>query len=977
MKSNRYFLIFTVLFFINILQGYCQDFPLVHYTMDDGLPSNTVYSIYRDSKGYMWIATDKGISRYNGISFENFTTLNGLPDNEVFYFQEDLTGRMWLATYNGALCYYSNDSFHTETNTDFLKRPFKASNIKRIVAEKDSSVTLCFDKSPKFINIRYNKISIIDISKSKVPEIIDKILSIEKINDNRYRLTFHGALYEVDTLGNQLSAGKLPSVPQSNKAPEGWKVAFTQNQSYIFNDQCLYNKEGTIVKFFNDTFLKKNALLIVYQNSLSYFFTTNNGVILNNNLRILQGNTVSCFTQDKGNNYWASTLGNGLFILDKYFMNTHIYKDAYKGKILHTYAQNGHIYFTAKDNNLYELIAGKVSPVFNFSPYMSDDARLHNSMVFQIDSNFHFVYADSKGGVAIENLLNRPSGFRRFTLNLMNSNVFNSALRVGNTLYVNANNRILGIDLPAGNAGGLLKFKVLSDSVKNEKIFGFAKAPDNSIWYSTLSHVYRIENGQGVVKLRFNNTPFSYFDFCGDYLVGYTSNNNLYVCKNYNKTATCDTIPGQNCLWDKFYKLDANHLLITTNNAYRILTLNTMTISVIDYSFMPKLADAISSDGENVYFFKNGTITSFELNRLFMPVEPPKIFFTYLHAGNQSFRILQELRIKSQDARNISIDFSTLSLNGRDVSYLYSVSKGEDNWLPLTGEQLNLLNPASGYYYIKIKAKTVSSGYSSPVVFTLYVDQPIWMRWWFITLCVWALIAIIAALMRYRLLVILKNKEKAYQSEIKFMKSEYKAMNALMNPHFIFNTLNNVQSLVNANDKVAANEYLRIFADLIRQNMHNISKEMIPLQKEVDLVGNYLSLEKLRFEDKLTYNIIIEDNLDLTEIMVPPLLIQPLVENSIKHGILPLRNKKGIINVEIFEKGNDLYIEVKDNGVGMGHKKSNENPLHESYGLGNIRKRIEQMGMIQNKKITFTIEEKMGKPDLQTWTVVTIVIPFA
>jgi two-component sensor histidine kinase len=808
-----------------------------------------------------------------------------------------------------------------------------------------------------------------------VPDLIDNLLAIEKINDNRYKVTYHGPIYEVDTLGNLLTSSHLPPGDQGNKPAQSWNLSFTQNQNYIFNDQCLYDKEGRIQKYFNDTFLKKNALRIVYQNSLSYFFATSNGIILNNNLRILQGFNTGCITQDKAGNYWVTTLGSGVFVFDKFFMNTHSYKDAYKGKVQYTYALNGHIFFTAKDNNLYELYAGKVTPVFNFNSYISEESRLANSYVFQIDGNFQFVYADRKGGVIIDNLLNHPYSFRRYDLNLLSSNKFNSALRVGNSLYINANNRILSIDLPLKYQGGLLKSAVLSDSVRNEKIFGFARAADNSIWYSTLNHVYKVEYGKGVIKSLFNKNPFVYFDFCGDYLVGYTTNNNLYVCRNYNEHVKFEVIQGQNCLWDKFYKLDTNHLLITTNNAYRLLTLSTLTVSVIDNPFIPKQADAITSDGEFIYFFKNGSITSVELSRLFMPTEPPKIFYTYLHAGNKSYRIQRDLTIKFQEAKNISIDFSTLSLSGKEVSYFYSVSKGEDNWQPVSGEQLNLLNPASGYYYIKVKAKTVSSGFSSPVVFTLYIDQPVWMSWWFITLCVWAFIALIAGLMRYRLMVILKNREKAYQTEIKFMKSEYKAMNALMNPHFIFNTLNNVQSLVNANDKVAANEYLRIFADLIRQNMHNISKEMIPLQKEVDLVGNYLSLEKLRFEDKLTYNIIIEDNLDLTEIMVPPLLIQPLVENSIKHGILPLRNKQGIIIVEIGEKGNDLYIEVKDNGVGMGHKKQGENPLHESYGLGNIRKRIEQMGIMQNKKITFTIEEKLGKPDLQTWTVVSIVIP--
>ena len=975
MKSDRYLLILIALLFGNIFTGYCQDFPLLHYTMDDGLPSNTVYTTYRDSKGYMWIATDKGISRYNGINFENFTTQNGLPDNDIFFFQEDNAGRIWLGSYSGELCYYKDDTFHTEANTPGLKLPFKAINLKSIGLEKDNSVTFHFEKFPKFINIKGETVSIVDLSASKVPDLIDNLLAIEKINDNRYKVTYHGPIYEVDTLGNLLASSHLPSGDQENKPAQIWNLSFTQNQNYIFNDQCLYDKEGRIQKYFNDTFLKKNALRIVYQNSLSYFFATSNGILLNNNLRILQGYNTGCITQDKAGNYWVTTLGSGVFVFDKYFMNTHIYKDAYKGRVQYTCAMSGHIFFTAKDYNLYELYTGKATPVFNFNSYISEESRLANSTVFQIDGNFQFVYADRKGGVIIDNLLNHPYSFRRYELNLLNSNKFNSALRVGNSLYVDANNKILFIELPLKYQGGLLKSSVLSDSVKNEKIFGFAKAADNSIWYSTLNHVYKVEYGKGVIKSLFNKNPFVYFDFCGEYMVGYTTNNNLYVCRNYNDHVKFEVIQGQNCLWDKFYKLDTNHLLITTNNAYRLLTLNTMTVSVIDNPFIPKQADAIASDGDFIYFFKNGSITSVELSRLFMPTDPPKIFYTYLHAGNASYRIQRELRIKFQEAKNISIDFSTLSLSGKEVSYFYSVSKGEDNWLLVSGEQLNLLNPAPGYYYIKVKAKTVSSGFSAPVVFTLYVDQPVWMSWWFITLCVWLFIALIAGLMRYRLMMILKNREKAYQTEIKFMKSEYKAMNALMNPHFIFNTLNNVQSLVNGNDKVAANEYLRIFADLIRQNMHNISKEMIPLQKEVDLVGNYLSLEKLRFEDKLTYNIIIDDDLDLTEIMVPPLLIQPLVENSIKHGILPLRNKKGIINVEIYEKGNDLYIEVKDNGVGMGHKKQGENPLHESYGLGNIRKRIEQMGIMQNKKITFTIEEKLGKPDLQTWTVVSIKIP--
>jgi len=204
---------------------------------------------------------------------------------------------------------------------------------------------------------------------------------------------------------------------------------------------------------------------------------------------------------------------------------------------------------------------------------------------------------------------------------------------------------------------------------------------------------------------------------------------------------------------------------------------------------------------------------------------------------------------------------------------------------------------------------------------------------------------------------------------------EMTALRAQMNPHFIFNTLNNVQGLVNRNDKMAANEYIRVFSDLIRQNMHNISKDLIPLQKEIQLVTNYLLLEKLRFKEHLNYSINVEPGLDLSEIMVPPLLVQPLVENSIKHGILPLESQKGFISINIYERHNELIVEVKDNGVGMSIAAGNKDSLHESFGLENMRKRIAQLGIIQGKNIRLLIQEITNSSGTPEGTSVQIIIP--
>ena len=296
----------------------------------------------------------------------------------------------------------------------------------------------------------------------------------------------------------------------------------------------------------------------------------------------------------------------------------------------------------------------------------------------------------------------------------------------------------------------------------------------------------------------------------------------------------------------------------------------------------------------------------------------------------------------------------------------------------MTGEQIDLVNPGYGTYYIKLRAKSISSVLSVPTVFKLHISRPFWATWWFICLIMLAATALVVVAVRYRIAYLLRKNEKEHANEMKFIRSEYKALNALMNPHFVFNTLNNVQGLVNRNDKLAANEYIRVFADLIRQNMHNISKELIPLQKEIDLVTNYLLLEKLRFKELLNYSIEIDDQTDLSEIMVPPLLVQPLIENSIKHGILPLESAEGKVIIKIYERDGVLYIEVKDNGIGMMKSKERAGKsLHESFGMDNIRKRIEQLSIIQNKEISFTTNELRDEKGELEWTIVMISMPIS
>src|SRR2546430_2547170 len=118
---NRVLPFFCAITF-SLLSAYsslCQEYPMLHCTVEDGLPSNNIYEAFKDSRGYLWFATDKGIAVYNGVKFEKFTTYSGLPDNEIFFFKEDISGRLWMSTFNGELCYYKNGDIHTAANTPF------------------------------------------------------------------------------------------------------------------------------------------------------------------------------------------------------------------------------------------------------------------------------------------------------------------------------------------------------------------------------------------------------------------------------------------------------------------------------------------------------------------------------------------------------------------------------------------------------------------------------------------------------------------------------------------------------------------------------------------------------------------------------------------------------------------------------------------------------------------------------------------
>jgi LytS/YehU family sensor histidine kinase len=196
-----------------------------------------------------------------------------------------------------------------------------------------------------------------------------------------------------------------------------------------------------------------------------------------------------------------------------------------------------------------------------------------------------------------------------------------------------------------------------------------------------------------------------------------------------------------------------------------------------------------------------------------------------------------------------------------------------------------------------------------------------------------------------------------------------------MNPHFIFNALNAVNSFIALNDERAANKYLSDFSKLMRNVLENSELDFIPLQKELDLLGLYLKLEHERFKDKFDYQLIIEPEVLKSPLEVPPMLLQPLIENAVWHG-LRYKKEKGFLEVKVStHKDKGIQVCITDNGIGR-QKSQNIKTTHqkkrESKGLGNIANRVALLNELHEYHIDLQVEDAHLHPD--TGTKVTVIM---
>jgi LytS/YehU family sensor histidine kinase len=224
--------------------------------------------------------------------------------------------------------------------------------------------------------------------------------------------------------------------------------------------------------------------------------------------------------------------------------------------------------------------------------------------------------------------------------------------------------------------------------------------------------------------------------------------------------------------------------------------------------------------------------------------------------------------------------------------------------------------------------------------------------------------------------VILSAAKKREMEKRQLLLAEKRSLLSQMNPHFIFNSLNSIQHFIIQNDQFQANNYLTNFSGLIRKILDNSKKNLIPLNEEIASLSLYLSMEQLRFENGFEYQLIKDNQIDYFETMIPPMLIQPLVENAIWHGLMPLKTM-GSLTISFTSTGDYFTCLIEDNGI--GREKSalvkNKKEPHASLGILNIQERIELINKMIKKKIYMVITDLRQADGTAAGTAVKIVLP--
>ena len=451
----------------------------------------------------------------------------------------------------------------------------------------------------------------------------------------------------------------------------------------------------------------------------------------------------------------------------------------------------------------------------------------------------------------------------------------------------------------------------------------------------------------------------------------------LFLLKNgkVSQVKLLEDDPGSNFI--NFINHRDKVLYVGTNNGLFVVSNLNGKIQYTRYGIgdgIPDLETNLNSgffDLKGDFWFGTASgLVSFQKDVERLKPSPPRVNLVSILMNYQKFDYNQYSDDLDEDGfpKKMTFPYSKNSLifkldgvslvHHRELKYQFWLVGLNDYWSPLSDvPTFTFANLADGDYILKMRAVDIDGRISEEIIIPFVINAAFYKTWWSILICIIVSGAIILLIFRLRLRRVNElNEQEKLMFKSKLLSLEQKSVNASMNRHFIFNALNSIQYFINTQDRLSANKYLTNFAQLIRKNLDTATTDhnTISLEEEIARLKLYLSLESMRFQGRFEYEITTED-IDLESIMIPAMIMQPFIENSIIHGILPDEDIKGLISINMKVINNILEITIDDNGIGVNQsisRKSRFDGDHRSQGMEITLNRIDLIRKVSNQRIS-------------------------
>lgn len=956
---NRWALLLMYLVFQSTPLLRAQHVSFQHFGIDDGLPSSSIYAIHQDRRGYIWFGTDAGLCRYNGEDVKTFTVSDGLPDNDILGFYEDSADRLWVYSYNGQPGFVRNDSCFSHINTDWLPS-LQGNFFTTMVWESpEKGIYFCngllyyLEPKSEAIPIEYKLQRLLNISCMR-PRPEGGVVSV---NSTRKVYFSEDHLFQ-----------KAEFSPMSANVKGVTKSILRQNGNHIvFSGAEVFEWGGEDLKKV-DIHLDEDITTIYEMPNKNLWVGTFSGVYIYDStltLRdsLLKGKTITGVLKDTQANYWLTTLGNGVYTTSD---PQAISWGSEEGV--------GALYALGTDANEKLWAAGAAEILYSFSNHRLEILSLNDGkrsvserrlLRLTLDKNQKLLAAGDS-----DMFVEAKDGFTGYNMNSVKDIAVHPN---GQIYYANSHGIIYWREdlrqyakerkgQPPFSLNPLTQFAELNilrgratalefdeDSnlyVGNKAGLWTGRQDQSGAWEMALDS--QLTQG-GIVDLE--------LDPAGN-LWGAVAGLGIF------KRTTDSTLIWMNTTGQLFGTL-AQRLHIESEHDIWVAT--QVGLAYLQYRngnwnwrLFGEREGLISTEVNDVTILRDTLwiatgrgLTAIPRQNLMDSEQAPRMHLAEIQIQGEKIALDTSLEL-SYGASRFQVGYEALSFGtGGKVQYRYRMLGMDTLWTTTQATEVSFNSIPSGQYRFEVCGRRGVGPWSKEVGIAIYVARPWWQVWWIWVVIGIAYIALVWQIFQARL----RRVRRKAAMEKMVMESEQKALRAQMNPHFIFNALNSVQQFFLNKRLREGNTFLNKFSKLIRLILENSDQMYLSLEEELEMIRPYMEFEQLRNGDKFDFELHIDPDLDSYNTLIPGMLIQPLLENSVWHGIRHLEGK-GSIWLSFIGGPNELTVQVKDNGVGRekaASHESSERKEHRSMGLMLIRDRIEVINALGNDKLSLSI----------------------